>query len=104
MAEADRLLEQLLDKSKCLRALAEKSEWEAAATLEQERRSLIESCFSPGVTFDAPQLAATKIQEILDLDKQVLDMGAKARKEAGEALGGIQRGHQALQAYQKAGA
>ncbi|HEC17350.1 MAG TPA: flagellar protein FliT [Sedimenticola sp.] len=101
--ESDRSLRRILEQSRRLRKLAADGEWLEAEKLEAERRGLIQSCFSAGVSFGDGLVAARRIQEIIDLDAEVLEMAAQARVSIGRALGRFQRGRQATRAYHKAG-
>jgi len=96
-------LETLVTQSRRIYELAVDEEWEKVAELESERQCLIEKCFSSKATFEEPEMAARYIQEIIDLDKKVIAMGVDAQKVLGNALGDLQRGRQATQAYQKVG-
>jgi len=103
MASADQLLVELVAQSQTIFELATRGEWEEVVKLESERRELIQACFAPNASFDAPQVAAQQIQEIMDIDARVMELGGKARAEAAQALSDIQRGRQAVSAYDKAG-
>jgi len=103
MANADQLLAQLLDLSQHLYALASRGEWDEVVKLEGERRELIQACFTPDASFEDPQATVQQIQKIMDIDARVMELGGKARTEAAQALSDIQRGRQAVSAYDKAG-
>ena len=99
----ERELEQLVKQSRRMHELAVDGEWEQVVALESERQNQMDKFFSSQVTYDDPKLAARYIQEIIDLDKKIIAMGVDAQKILGNALGDLQRGRQATQAYQKVG-
>lgn len=103
MADNDKLLEQVVLKYQDLHAAASTAEWETVAELASECRSLLQCCFSDGGGFDDPRKAAQCVQQIMDLNDEILQMGTLAREEAAKSIGDIQRGRQAVQAYDKAG-
>ncbi len=96
-------LEWLLAQTRRIHDLAVDGEWEKVVALESERQSLIDKYFSQQVEHDAPQIAVRYIEKILELDKKVIAMGVEAQVALGSALGDLQRGRQATQAYQKIG-
>ena len=94
-------LEKLVAQSQRIYELAVAEEWEKVAELESERQRLMGECFSSKATFEKPEIAARYIQEIIDLDKKVIALGEDAQKTLKNALGNLQRGRHAAQAYQK---
>jgi thiamine pyrophosphate-dependent acetolactate synthase large subunit-like protein len=103
MTSADQLLVELVAQSQNIFELAARGEWEEVVKLESDRRELMQACFAPDASFDDPQVAAQQIQEIMDIDARVMELGGKARTEAAQALSDIQRGRQAVSAYDKVG-
>lgn len=84
-----------------LLALAKADNWDDMPELEQERRKLIDACFSSDPTLSGAKHAQDKIQEIIALDKKVLEMAATAREGIGESLDKLQQGRSVTNAYQQ---
>ena len=102
MPSSDELLGQILEQSNKLHELILIGELEEAEKLEQERAALIKACFSSGSSFDNPQKAAISIQKIIDCDRDAMAYGKQASVELKGELARLQRGHQAVRAYQDA--
>lgn len=100
MAGNDQLLQLILKKTNGLHDHLANGEWEKAARLESERQALIHTCFSDQTEFNDPRKAMQLIQKIIDLDQQSIEMGVDARSELKDSLGKLQRGGQAVRAYQ----
>ena len=101
MTQSDERLNEILQLSHRMHALAADGDWDAVFPLENRRRNLIADCFAPDIPFRDPELAARRIQRILDLDRSLMDMGVAQRQELGTALKELHRGRSAAKAYQR---
>lgn len=102
MSSSDELLGRILEQSSKLHELILNGELEEAEKLEQERAVLIKSCFSSASSFENPQKAANLIQKIIDCDRDAMAYGKQASAELKGELARLQRGHQAVRAYEDA--
>jgi len=95
-------LEQILKMTKQLHKLASTEKWEEVDKLVKARQSCIEACFANDTSIkDIP--AATKcIEEVQQLDKEIVELGVKAKRKIGAELNKIQQGRVAIDAYQAA--
>ncbi len=99
MTAADELLNTIVQLSYRMHELAGEGDWDDVVRLEEERRGLIEDCFSKDNPFQDNELAARRIRRILDLDRGLMAMGADHRVELGETMRKVKRGRNAARAY-----
>lgn len=93
---------KIIDLSDSMLGNARDGKWEQVQQLEQKRQQLFAQAFpldKDSIT-DAAALAA-QIQNIIDLDKQTMQLAAKDRKEFAGLMGKLSSGRQAVAAYQK---
>ncbi|MCW8907952.1 MAG: flagellar protein FliT [Sedimenticola sp.] len=93
------MLEQILETSRKMLALAEQDEWEQAEALQRQRQELIEKTFPLDDETAHSAQTATLLKQILSLDGQLRRLAESRRKEIGRALGKISQGRQATRAY-----
>jgi hypothetical protein len=89
-------IEALTEK---MMALAREGEWEEIPPTELERRALLEEFFKIPVSSDEAPDVRDRIQALLAVDKQILDMGSDASKELLGKLNTFATGRKAKQAY-----
>jgi len=97
------LLPRILDLSRQMLRRSEAGEWEEAGNLEQQRRGLIQDCFPLTEEVAADPSTATVLEQIIDIDSKIMELGTKARQDVGAVLGKLQKGRQATNAYRKVG-
>ena len=93
------MLEQILETSREMLALAEQDEWEQAEALQRQRQDLIEKTFPLDDEMAQSEQAAALLKQIISLDGQLRRLAESRRKEIGQALGKINQGRQATRAY-----
>lgn len=87
--------------SESMMAHAKAGEWEALATLEQQRRALIESFFATPVgPAEAPKVAQY-IESLLAQDKVMMSLGTTATEQVQGEINTFSTGRKAKQAYAK---
>jgi len=93
------MLEQILETSREMLALAEQDEWEQAEMLQRQREELIKKTFPLDDEVAQSEQAAAILKQIISLDGQLRRLAESRRKEIGQALGKINQGRQATRAY-----
>ncbi len=94
----DALLEQALDMTCRMLALAEQDQWQEVIGLEARRRGVLEQAFASMEPLNEAQ--AEQVRRILALDKGLIEASTRVRDQLGEALEQINRGNRANHAYQ----
>lgn len=79
---------------------AHESDWEQVASLDAERRILVDDCFSQATAHQDAHLTAAAIREILQINQSILEIGQRAKNELGEQITTHATGKAALNAYQ----
>lgn len=92
------LLDQALDLSRQMMALGQDDSWAGVVELEPRRRDLLQEAFADSKATD--EFVASRIQEILLLDKELIALSERAKREAAEELGQIQKARKIAKAYQ----
>jgi len=95
-------LDQILSMTRQLHKLVSTGEWEEADKLENIRHSAIQACFASDEATKDVVVATMCIKEIQQLDKEIIEISAKARREIGAELNKIQQGRAAISAYRSA--
>ena len=85
-------------------AAAQRGHWETVMGLQGERQRRLEAYFATPVPPDLADQVAAGIREMLELDRQVVDLGRKGMEELAGAMNGLRTGRRAQQAYGAAGA
>lgn len=96
-------LAEILVLSQEMKCSAELFEWDRVQAQDEQRQRLIQACFPLDGTLPDPERAMEQLRQIIDLDRQVMAMAGAAREEAGEALGSINQGRLATEAYGQVG-
>jgi hypothetical protein len=102
MTESTQLLPEILRLSQAMRTEGSRADWEKVRELEQSRRALIADCFPLPEEYDSPR-AGDQIREIIDLSREVIEMAEQERLATSEAIGNLNKGRHASQAYLQAG-
>ncbi len=94
-------LQQIMRLSRQMLKLAEAEKWEEVVDLEAKRRQLIADTFP--LTPEQSSIPSTivDLEHVIELDKQVMELGKNARHKMGAVLGKIHKGRQATTAYRK---
>ena len=78
---------------------AQHGDWRAMANLETERQSSMESLFKHPAMPDAVNEIAGILKQILELDRESIELGNQARSALAQALDSNTQGDRALKAY-----
>ncbi len=79
--------------------LAIADDWQAVASVEQERQRSIDALFRhPQLAQAMPNIAGT-LQIVMELDKQCIERGESMRQQLAQALKETSAGPRALRAY-----
>lgn len=93
--------QKVLRLSQRMLSCAEQGEWDQLGRIETERSSSLESLFRhPQIAQLLPAIAAT-LQEVIELDRQCMALGAQAREELVRLLNQDTQGPRGLQAYRE---
>ncbi|MCB1786278.1 MAG: flagellar protein FliT [Chromatiaceae bacterium] len=92
-----RLLDDALDMSRRMATLGDAGDWDAVIALEPERRMLLEKAFATHAPAD--EFVASRVREILDLDKRLMARSVEARDRIAAELGRSNQGRRATSAY-----
>jgi len=100
MISSTATLDALLSLTQALLGSAKAGDWERVTVLESERRPLIYAAFAAGgvAVGDNPDRQAV-IREILDADRQVMDLARQQRDDLQSQLRDLGYGKSALRAY-----
>ena len=98
-----RQMQDIRSMSEQMLRLARDHAWDSLAELEPRRRSLIMQFFETPVSEeDAAEIAAT-IQDVLDIDREIIERGRKGREGIQQELARIRQGKRVVHAYHQAG-
>ena len=75
--------------------------WDRVIDLERQRRAQLEQAFAVKAPVD--EVTAASIRAILDLDRQLIELGSLARDAVAGELSGAQRGRKVARAYHSVG-
>lgn len=95
----DALLLEILEHSRAIRDLAMAGDWITAEARENDRQTMIRRCFAPGTRFLDPPTAADALRQILELDRQTLQLASTARPGLHAQAHRLRQGRAALLAY-----
>lgn len=93
------MLDQILEVSRNMLALAEQGEWEQVDILQQERQIIVEQTFPLEDDAARNPNVATVLKQILMLDGQIQGLAEKRHREIGQELGRINQGRAVTKAY-----
>ncbi len=99
MAASSCSLDSVLSLTRELLGSALASDWERVTTLEAERRPLIHAIFTADATVGDDPVRRAAIREILDADRQVMDLTRQQRDWLQLQLRDLGHGRSALRAY-----
>ena len=85
-------------------AAAQGGHWETVMGLQGERQRRLEAYFASPVPPELADQVAAGIREMLELDRQIVDLGRKGMEELAGAMNGLRTGRRAQQAYGAVGA
>lgn len=90
--------------SRDMLAAAQCGHWETVMGLQGERQRRLEAYFANPVSPELADQVAAGIREMLELDRQIVDLGRKGMEELAGAMNGLRTGRRAQQAYGAVGA
>lgn len=99
MAASSFSLDALLSLTRELLGSAQAGDWERVTILEGERRPFIHAIFPADVTVGDDSYRRAAIREILDADRQVMDLARQQRDRLQSQLRDLGHGRSALRAY-----
>ena len=97
-------LQEALNLTRRMRDAARAGEWESLVVMEKTRQILFRKQFDdqpPGHVAAEDRLLRPLILEILEIDREVLALGAQLRDEAATVLSQISSGKVAIRAYRR---
>lgn len=94
-----RELQSVVLLTRQMRQQAEAQQWEQVQLLEEQRRPLISAAFPVRHPIADPSAVAEAIREIIELDRQTMELGSGLKQEMGNLLGQINQGRHATRAY-----
>lgn len=92
-------VETLLALTRSMLIAADEQKWDIVAEIESQRRGVISGLFvaSPSRQ-DAPHIASC-LQQVLTLDRRLIEQGEAGLRELASTLAGFDRGRRANEAY-----
>ncbi|MFZ5620716.1 MAG: flagellar protein FliT [Pseudomonadota bacterium] len=99
MAASSFSLDSLLSLTRELLGSAEAGDWERVTILEGERRPLIHAIFPADAAVGDDSYRRAAIREILEADRQVMDLARQQRDRLQLQLRDLGHGRSALRAY-----
>lgn len=94
------LARDILQLSKHMLKMAQHNDWQVFQLLESQRQTAIDDLFKDPSISGSLSTIANVLQQIIDLDRASIALGVQARDNLAQELSGMQRGRQALVAYQ----
>jgi hypothetical protein len=92
--------DEVLRMSRRMRDMARMHDWDALARLEQQRQQSLESLFAHPQMPQAMHEIAGTLQQIIELDRESIDIGQQERDQLGTELDKqSSQGGRALQTY-----
>jgi hypothetical protein len=84
--------EQMLDEAKM-------GAWEEVERLEADRQSMMQDLFGGPIPGEVADQVATRLQEVLGVNEQVIDLIKHRRDDVAQIMRGVQTGKRARRAY-----
>lgn len=78
------LLANVLLLTKQMLSLAQNSDWDAVANMEQERRALLHDCFAAPVAVEHSEIFAEALAAMLHMNEELMSLLEDAKEEARE--------------------
>lgn len=79
---------------------AQCAEWETFAGLESERAQVLQQLFAHPAMPGALQELQSMLQEVVELDRQAIELGEQEKHRLGEILASRRQARRAMRAYQ----
>ncbi|NOY62782.1 MAG: flagellar protein FliT [Gammaproteobacteria bacterium] len=89
----------IIDMSQEMLALAESEDWSAVSDIELKRHTLIEHYFSTTTSHCDKQNVIRFIQQVLQIDKQIAQLGAVYRNKQRGKLQTLNKSRKAVNLY-----
>jgi len=78
---------------------AKNNDWEAVIELESQRNALIADFFTTTISTDDGHTVAYHIDKVLEIDRQLIELGSNERDKMRENLQKLSNGRHALKVY-----
>jgi len=99
MGESDKLADRLLELTRAMWTGARAGEWATVIELEAERRTLMDDVFRERTAGAMDVQTEAVMREIVDMDKQTMDLLEQCRGEVGRQLRELASRRKARAAY-----
>lgn len=92
---------ELLDMTQTMLLAAEAGDWEKVGKIEVARQVVLKRLEARIGTPEGKSSVdiVNHIQEVLSINKRIIDLGQRVKTELAEAMGGIRQGRKAVNAY-----
>ena len=95
----DRQLPMILSISMEMLRNAKNNDWESVIALESQRTAIIAEFFTCPVSAEETQAVARYINQVLEVDKQLIELGNQEREQLRENIQKVTHGKHALKVY-----
>lgn len=96
------LIESFLALTRSMLISADEQKWDVVAELEGRRRGIIPELFDAPLSHREAAYLAACLQQVLTLDRRIIDRGEAGLRELSEKLTGFDQGRRAQGAYRAA--
>jgi hypothetical protein len=96
------LIESFLALTRSMLISADERKWDVVAELEGQRRDIIPKLFDAPLSHQEAAHLAACLQQVLTLDRRIIDRGEAGLRELSEQLTGFDHGRRAQGAYRAA--
>ena len=98
--DQSKALDQAIDMTRQMLALAKNEEWEKLTELELERQKIIRENISDDHSVNKESEIGLKIQQILEIDQEVQSLVVKAHDEVRDEIIQLNKDKGAVKAYE----
>ena len=92
-------LVEIIDLTTSMLEAASSDDWQRVIDFESKRRPLLANLFPAPSSPSAAALMADCIEQILQADARIIELGKRSRQDLAAELGSINRGRSAQEAY-----
>lgn len=92
-------LKEILDITHEMLGSAREGEWTTVIEQEAQRQKVMHEFFSKKVSVREAEIVAAGIRQILDIDKQVMELGKNRMLHLSGQVTGVRKGQKAQKAY-----
>jgi len=94
-------LKQIIDMTKLMLAHAQSGDWNTVISMEADRQLKMDEYFTMSPSAEDAEWITDGILSVINMDKEIMDLGRSDLDKLGDTLSQIQRGKRAQFAYQK---